>query len=89
MTREEAAELRVGDLIYVPKQLNSDWPESYNCLFGNTYKITSIGRDSVEIKSDACGHYDLYFSEIERTAPEDLGDDFDGYDIKLLFGGDD
>lgn len=89
MTREEAAELRVGDLIYVPKQLNSDWPESYNYLFGNTYKITSIGRDSVEIKTNVHGNCDLYFGEIERAAPEDLGDDFDGYDIKLLFGGED
>lgn len=89
MTAEEARQLRPGDMVYVPKQTNSDWPVSYNRLFDNVYEVLSVDGKDVRIKTEECGECVLYYNEIEPATPRDLEDSFESPDIKLLFGGDD
>lgn len=89
MTAEEARQLRPGDMVYVPKQTNSDWPVSYNRLFDNVYEVLCVDDISVTIMAPECGECNLYFNEIEPAMPRDLEDNFDSPEIKLLFGGDD
>lgn len=88
MTKEEAMQLRPGDMIRVPEQSNSGWPQSYDCLFGNIYEVSCIDDICVTIKT-AEREFALYFGEVELAMPRDLEDSFDSPDIKLLFGGDD
>ena len=89
MTREEARQLRPGDMVYVPKQTNNDWPVSYNRLFGGVYEVLRVDGSEVRITDKEGLECVLYYNEIEPATSRDLEDDFDLPDIKLLFGGDD
>ena len=89
MTREEARQLRPGDMVLVLRQTNTDWPVSYNSLFDNVYEVLRVDGSEVRIADKEGLECVLYYNEIEPAAPRDLEDNFDSPDIKLLFGGDD
>ncbi len=85
MTKEEAKGLNAGDMVFVPQKGTRDWPESYNEIVGDVYPVHEVGKDGIWIKHDGVV-YKLYFEEVEKVYPE-VQDNFDDFDIKLLFGG--
>lgn len=90
MTREEARQLRPGDVVYVPaRDTDGGWPRSYNRLFGNVYEVLRVDGCEIRITTEEGDECVLYHNEIEPPMPRDLEDNFDSPDIKLLFGGDD